>query len=100
MAPGELAAARPGIAGWSAARRMSLLIAVGIGLHNGTEGFGMVAPLAAEGDRPSWGFLLLLGLIDGGPTRLGTAIGRQFTSDAMSVIVLALAAGSILCVVI
>ena len=36
MAPGELAAARPGIAGWSAARRMSLLIAVGIaGVRSG-----------------------------------------------------------------
>ena len=130
MAPGELAAARPGIAGWSAARRLSLLIAVGIGLHNfgeglaiggsaaageiglamvlvigfalhnGTEGFGIVAPLAAEGDQPSWGFLLLMGLIGGGPTMLGTAIGRQFTSEAMSVIFLTLAAGSILYVVI
>jgi zinc transporter, ZIP family len=130
MAPGELTATRPGIAGWSAARRMSLLIAVGIGLHNfgeglaiggsaatgeialatilvigfalhnGTEGFGIVAPLAAEGDRPSWGFLLLMGLIGGGPTFLGTAVGRQFTSEAMSVIFLTLAAGSILYVVI
>jgi zinc transporter, ZIP family len=130
MAPGELGAARAGVAGWSAARRLSLLIAVGIGLHNfgeglaiggsaaageiglatilvigfalhnGTEGFGIVAPLAAEGDRPSWGFLLLMGLIGGGPTMLGTAIGRQFTSAAMSVIFLTLAAGSILYVVI
>jgi zinc transporter, ZIP family len=130
MAPGELTTTRPGIAGWSAARRMSLLIAVGIGLHNfgeglaiggsaatgeiglatilvigfalhnGTEGFGIVAPLAAEGDRPSWGFLLLMGLIGGGPTFLGTAVGRQFTSEAMSVIFLTLAAGSILYVVI
>jgi ZIP family zinc transporter len=130
MAPGELTAARAGIAGWSAARRLSLLIAVGIGLHNfgeglaiggsaatgeiglatvlvigfalhnGTEGFGIVAPLAAGGDRPSWGFLLLMGLIGGGPTMLGTAIGRQFTSEAMSVIFLTLAAGSILYVVI
>jgi ZIP family zinc transporter len=130
MASGELAAARVGIAGWSAARRMSLLIAVGIGLHNfgeglaiggsaatgaiglatilvigfalhnGTEGFGIVAPLAAEGDRPSWGFLLLMGLIGGGPTVVGTAVGRQFTSDAMSVVFLTLAAGSILYVVI
>jgi zinc transporter, ZIP family len=130
MAPGELTAARAGIEGWSAARRLSLLIAVGIGLHNfgeglaiggsaaageiglaavlvigfalhnGTEGFGIVAPLAAEDDRPSWGFLLLMGLIGGGPTILGTAIGRQFTSEAMSVIFLTLAAGSILYVVI
>lgn len=130
MSPGELTPARTGIASWSAARRMSLLIAVGIGLHNfgeglaiggsaatgaiglatilvigfalhnGTEGFGIVAPLAAEGDRPSWGFLLLMGLIGGGPTLLGTVVGRQFTSQAMSVIFLTLAAGSILYVVI
>ncbi len=131
MAPEELAVPRTrGISGWSAARRLSLLIAVGIGLHNfgeglaiggsaaagqiglatvlvigfalhnGTEGFGIVAPLAAENDRPSWGFLLLMGLIGGGPTFVGTAVGRQFTSDAMSVIFLTLAAGSILYVVI
>ena len=130
MAPGELTAARAGVAQWSAARRLSLLIAVGIGLrnfgeglaigasaadgaislatilvigfalHNATEGFGIVAPLAAEGSRPSWGFLLLMGLIGGGPTLVGTAVGRQFTSTAMSVIFLTLAAGSILYVVI
>ena len=130
MAPGELTAGRAGIAGWSAARRLSLLIAVGIGLHNfgeglaigasaatgaiglatilvigfalhnATEGFGIVAPLTTEGDRPSWGFLLLMGLIGGGPTTLGTVVGRQFTSEAMNVIFLTLAAGSILYVVI
>jgi zinc transporter, ZIP family len=131
MASDELTATRTrGISGWSTARRLSLLIAVGIGLHNfgeglaiggsaaagdiglatilvigfalhnGTEGFGIVAPLAAEGDRPSWGFLLLMGLIGGGPTFVGTAVGSQFTSDAMSVIFLTLAAGSILYVVI
>jgi zinc transporter, ZIP family len=73
---------------------------IGFALHNGTEGFGIVAPLAADGDRPSWGFLLLMGLIGGGPTIVGTAVGRQFTSAAMSVIFLTLAAGSILYVVI
>lgn len=130
MAPAELTAKRAGIANWSPARRLSLLIAVGIGLHNfgeglaignsaatgaiglatilvigfalhnATEGFGIVAPLAAEGDRPSWRFLLLMGLIGGGPTTVGTAVGRQFTSQAVSVVFLTLAAGSILYVVI
>src|SRR5438477_350540 len=76
------------------------VLVIGFALHNGTEGFGIVAPLAAENDRPSWGFLLLMGLIGGGPTFVGTAVGRQFTSDAMSVIFLTLAAGSILYVVI
>ena len=41
-----------------------------------------------------------MGLIGGGPTFLGTAVGHQFTSDAMSVVFLTLAAGSILYVVI
>ncbi len=130
MAAGELAARRGGLASWPAARRLALLIAVGIGLHNfgeglaiggsaatgeislatvlvigfalhnATEGFGIVAPLAAHEDRPSWGFLLLMGLIAGGPTFLGTAVGRQFTSEAISVIFLTLAAGSIIYVIV
>jgi len=39
-------------------------------------------------------------LIGGGPTFVGTAVGHQFTSQAVSVIFLTLAAGSILYVVI
>jgi len=115
---------------WSAARRLALLIAIGIGLHNfgeglaiggsaahgdialasvlvigfalhnATEGFGIVAPLAAVGDRPGWGFLLLMGLIGGGPTFVGTAIGHRYTSDTLIVVFLTLAAGSILYVII
>jgi ZIP family zinc transporter len=78
MAVGELEARTAGVASWSPARRLALLIAVGIGLHNfaeglaigssaasgdialatllvigfglhnATEGFGIVAPLAAD----------------------------------------------------
>jgi ZIP family zinc transporter len=131
MTVGELTAARAGIAAWSPARRLALLIAVGIGLHNfaeglaigqsaasgeialatllvigfglhnATEGFGIVAPLAADtdGSRPSWAFLGLLGLIGGGPTFLGAAVGHGFTSEPVSVAFLTLAAGSILYVV-
>lgn len=128
MAVDELAIRQAGVL--TPARRLALLIAVGIGLHNfgeglaiggsaaqgkialatvlvagfalhnATEGFGMVAPLASDSERPGWGFLLLLGLIGGAPTMMGTLIGRQFSSDPVSLVFLTLAAGSILYVII
>ena len=74
---------------------------IGFALHNATEGFGIVAPLAADTEhdasaRPSWGFLLMLAAIGGGPTFVGTAVGHAFTSEPLSVIFLTLAAGSII----
>ncbi|MFB9237556.1 ZIP family metal transporter [Plantactinospora siamensis] len=79
---------------------LAVLLIIGFGLHNATEGFGIVAPMAATGARPSWGYLGLLGLIGGGPTFLGTLIGQRFANDLVSIAFLALAAGSILYVVI
>ncbi|GAA1952532.1 ZIP family metal transporter [Catenulispora subtropica] len=79
---------------------LAVLLIIGFGLHNATEGFGIVAPMAAVGERPSWGYLGVLGLIGGGPTFVGTLVGEQFTSTAVSIAFLSLAAGSILYVVI
>jgi ZIP family zinc transporter len=79
---------------------LALLLIIGFGLHNATEGFGIVAPLAAEGERPSWLTLLWLGLIGGGPTFLGTLVGQHLVDDTLSIAFLGLAAGSILYVVI
>lgn len=79
---------------------LAVLLIVGFGLHNATEGFGIVAPLAGEPSRPSWGFLALLGLIGGGPTLVGTLVGQSFVNETVSVAFLAAAAGSILYVIV
>jgi len=79
---------------------LAVLLIVGFGLHNATEGFGIVAPLAGEPSRPSWGFLALLGVIGGGPTLVGTLVGQSFVNETVSVAFLAAAAGSILYVIV
>jgi zinc transporter, ZIP family len=79
---------------------LALLLIIGFGLHNATEGFGIVAPMSAEGVRPSWLYLFVLGVIGGGPTFLGTIVGESFVNNTLSVAFLALAAGSILYVVL
>ena len=78
---------------------LAVVLIIGFGLHNATEGFGVTGPLAADDHHPSWGFLGLLGLIGGGPTFLGTMLGYAWVSEALQVLFFALAAGSILYVV-
>jgi ZIP family zinc transporter len=84
----------------SGAISLAVVLIIGFGLHNATEGFGIVAPLSGDRQRPSWRFLGLLGLIGGAPTFVGTVVGQAWTSEVVSVGFLALAAGSILYVVV
>src|SRR5438067_3311775 len=79
---------------------LAIVLVIGFALHNATEGFGICAPLSGDTELPSWTFLGLMGLIAGGPTFVGTAVGQAWVSEALSVVFLALAAGSILYVVI
>ncbi len=78
---------------------LALALIIGFGLHNATEGFGIIGPMSGDDVRPSWGFLALLGLIGGGPTFLGTVVGQAWVNEAISVAFFAVAAGSILYVV-
>src|SRR3954470_12672634 len=89
-----------GQAGAAGEVSLALLLIIGFGLHNATEGFGIVAPMSGEAERPSWSFLALLGLIGGGPTFLGTVVGSAWVNEAIFLGFLALAAGSILYVVL
>ena len=77
---------------------LSILLVAGFGLHNGTEGFGVVG---AAGKTPiSWRDVILLGLIAGAPTSLGTLLSGQGVSPYFSISFYTLAAGSLLYVVL
>jgi zinc transporter, ZIP family len=78
---------------------LAIVLMIGFGLHNATEGLGICAPLAGDKEQPSWGFLGLLGLIGGAPTFFGTLVGQFWVNESVSIIFFALAAGSILYVV-
>lgn len=84
--------------GYSAgAIQLAWLLAVGFALHNATEGFGIAAPLS--GHKTSWGFLGLCGLIAGGPTFVGAAVGSWWINKPLEIFCLSLAAGTILYIV-
>jgi zinc transporter ZupT len=76
---------------------LAWLLVIGFALHNATEGFGIVGPLANQ--QVSWKFLAGMGLIGGGPTLLGSLIGSVWTVKPLEVFFLSMASGSILYVV-
>ena len=76
---------------------LATLLVIGFALHNATEGFGIVGPLA--GQRPSWKFLALLGLIGGGPTLVGSMLGYYFVSPLMFTLSLSVAAGALVYII-
>jgi zinc transporter, ZIP family len=89
-----------GQAAESGAVDLAVLLIIGFALHNATEGFGIVAPLTSESVQPSWAFLGAMGLIAGLPTFIGTVIGQSYTNENLEIAFLALAAGSILYVIV
>ena len=79
------------------AMHLAWLLAIGFALHNATEGFGIAAPLS--GHQVSWRFLSIMGLVAGGPTFIGAVVGSWWTNKAIEIFCLALASGTILYVV-
>jgi ZIP family zinc transporter len=76
---------------------LAITLVVGFGLHNMTEGFGIAAPLS--GYKPGWKYLALLGFIGGGPTFIGALVGSVWVSELVSVLFLSMAGGAVIYVV-
>jgi ZIP family zinc transporter len=77
---------------------LSGLLVAGFALHNGTEGFGITGSAGKAG--VSWSDVLVLGFLAGGPTCLGTLLSGHVMSSYLSLACYALAAGSLLYVIV
>ena len=74
---------------------LGTLLIVGFTLHNTTEGLAIVAPLAREKGKTAISRLAMLGLIGGVPTIAGAWLGGFIYSPVWSVLFLALGVGAI-----
>ncbi len=72
---------------------LGTLLVIGFTLHNTTEGLAIVAPIAKE--QPSMATLLRLGLIGGVPTIVGAWVGGFAYTPVLAVVFLGLGAGAI-----
>lgn len=75
---------------------LAILLIIGFGAHNTTEGFGIAGPLTGLMKRPSAKFLFLLGIIGGGPTFIGTILGGMWISELASILFLSAAGGALI----
>jgi zinc transporter ZupT len=77
---------------------LGALLIVGFTLHNTTEGLAIVAPLVGAG--ATLAHLVLVGIVAGAPTIAGAWLGGLVYSPLWSVVFLAIAAGAIAQVVV
>lgn len=75
---------------------LAILLIIGFGAHNTTEGFGIAGPLSGLINRPKIRFLLFMGLIGGGPTFIGTVLGSIWNSDLVFILFLSIAGGALI----
>jgi ZIP family zinc transporter len=75
--------------------QLALILVLGFAAHNATEGFGIAAPLTGLSNRPSTRFLLLAGLVGGGPTFIGTLLGSVWSSAIAYILFLSVAGGAL-----
>lgn len=75
---------------------LAILLIIGFGAHNTTEGFGIAGPLTGLLKKPTVRFLLLAGLIGGGPTFIGTILGSLWYSNITYILFLSIAGGALI----
>jgi len=78
---------------------LAIVLIIGFAAHNTTEGFGIAAPLSGLSKRPSIRFLILLGLVGGGPTFIGTLLGSLWSSTVAYIFFLSTAGGALVYVI-
>ena len=79
----------------SGATGLAILLIIGFGAHNTTEGFGIAGPLTGLVKKPRIRFLILAGLIGGGPTFIGTILGSLWNSPIAYILFLSTAGGAL-----
>jgi zinc transporter, ZIP family len=72
---------------------LGTFLVIGFILQNITEGLGILAPIVK--DRPSWGRLVWMGMIGGGPAILGAWAGGFSYSQPLAVLFLSVGAGAV-----
>jgi zinc transporter, ZIP family len=78
---------------------LGAFLVIGFAIHNTTEGFAIVAPLA-RAERPGIWRLLLLGLIAGGPAILGAVIGAGAYNQELATLLIGVGVGAIVQVIL
>lgn len=80
----------------SGAVALALVLIVGFGAHNATEGFGIAGPLTGISEKPQISFLVKMGIIGGSPTFIGTLVGSIWVSQLTYIMFLSLAGGALI----
>jgi len=75
---------------------LAILLIIGFGAHNTTEGFGIAGPLTGLINKPKIRFIILVGLIGGGPTFVGTILGSLWDSQLAYILFLSVAGGALI----
>jgi len=84
----------------SGAISLALLLIVGFGAHNATEGFGILAPLTGMKEKINYAFILGILTLGGAPTFLGTIIGSMYFSTLTYIFFLSIAGGALIYVIL